>query len=73
VAQKHLTDLISQKVAETAVVASAGGFAITVADIDHYVSIAAGIAAIISASAAAYYYIAKTRREENGGAKPKDS
>lgn len=69
----RLNEIITQKVAESGVAGSAVGFAVTLADIDHYVSIGAGIAAIISALAAAWYYISKTRREENGGAKSEDS
>lgn len=73
-AQKPLTELITQKVADTATAGAALGFGITLTDIDQVISIIAGLAAIISASAAAYYYIRKARREEDGsGSGSKDS
>lgn len=71
-ATKHLNEFLTQRVADTATAGAAFGFGITLADIDTVISIAAGIAAIISASAAAYYYIAKARREDDG-AKSNDS
>ena len=58
--QKHdLTHMISERTADAATLATAGFAGISLAQIETWVSIVAGVCAIVSACAATYYYIRK--------------
>jgi hypothetical protein len=63
--KEQLTD----RAADLGAVASAAGFALTLANVHEIVSIVAGVCAALSALAAAYYYVKKARRL---GKKPED-